>query len=94
MFPVTIWVPHAYPRESPILYVTPTKDMAVRPGQYVSGEGRVYHPYLASWREDVSFYYAYKMNELDECLQIVPRDLVSWIYSLCYRMCSPESHQS
>lgn len=28
--------------------------MAVRPGQYVSGEGRVYHPYLAGWREDVS----------------------------------------
>ena len=59
MFPVVIWVPHAYPRESPIIYVTPTKDMAVRPGQYVSGEGRVYHPYLASWREDVSLYYAY-----------------------------------
>ncbi|KAA6407644.1 MAG: UEV domain-containing [Lasallia pustulata] len=54
MFPVAIWVPHAYPRESPIIYVTPTKDMAVRPGQYVSGEGRVYHPYLASWREDRS----------------------------------------
>lgn len=35
-------------------YVTPAKDMAVRPGQYVSGEGRLYHPYLAEWREDVS----------------------------------------
>ncbi|KAI4133205.1 MAG: hypothetical protein LQ347_002255 [Umbilicaria vellea] len=28
--------------------------MAVRPGQYVSGEGRVYHPCLASWRDDRS----------------------------------------
>ncbi|MCJ1483177.1 hypothetical protein MMC06_003344 [Schaereria dolodes] len=24
--------------------------MAVRPGQHVSGEGRIYHPYLACWR--------------------------------------------
>lgn len=56
MFPVAIWVPHAYPRESPIIYVTPTQDMAVRPGQYVSGEGRVYHPCLANWRDDVSLY--------------------------------------
>ncbi|KAL8823914.1 MAG: hypothetical protein Q9191_005446 [Dirinaria sp. TL-2023a] len=35
-------------------FVTPTKGMAIRPGQYVSGEGRVYHPYLAEWREDRS----------------------------------------
>ncbi|CAO2651765.1 Nn.00g000480.m01.CDS01 [Neocucurbitaria sp. VM-36] len=48
-FPVAIWVPYAYPRESPIVYVTPSKDMFVRPGQHVSGDGRVYHPYLAQW---------------------------------------------
>lgn len=54
MFPISIWVPHAYPREGPLLFVTPTNGMAIRPGQYVSGEGRIYHPYLASWREDVS----------------------------------------
>ncbi|KAF2710223.1 UEV-domain-containing protein [Pleomassaria siparia CBS 279.74] len=48
-FPVAIWVPHAYPRESPIVYVTPSQDMLVRPGQHVSGDGRVYHPYLAQW---------------------------------------------
>jgi hypothetical protein len=36
-----------------MVFVTPTKDMAVRAGQYVSGEGRIYHPYLASWRPDV-----------------------------------------
>ncbi|KAI4273709.1 MAG: hypothetical protein LQ337_004449 [Flavoplaca oasis] len=28
--------------------------MAVRPGQYVSVEGRVYHPYLAGWKQDRS----------------------------------------
>ena len=38
----------------PVGFVTPTKDMSVRPGQYVSGEGRIYHPYLAGWRDDVS----------------------------------------
>ena len=37
-------------------YVTPSGNMAVRPGQYVSGEGRVYHPYLAGWQPDVSVY--------------------------------------
>lgn len=55
-FPVAIWVPYAYPREPPIVYIKPDKDMLVRPGQYVSGDGRVYHPYLAQWAKywDVS----------------------------------------
>ncbi|KAH7132245.1 UEV domain-containing protein [Dendryphion nanum] len=48
-FPVAIWVPHAYPREPPIVYVVPSPDMIVRPGQHVSGDGRIYHPYLAQW---------------------------------------------
>jgi ESCRT-I complex subunit TSG101 len=48
-FPVHVWVPHAYPRESPMVYVKPSHDMLVRPGQHVSGDGRVYHPYLAQW---------------------------------------------
>ncbi|CAE7034214.1 hypothetical protein PTNB73_10493 [Pyrenophora teres f. teres] len=48
-FPVAIWVPHAYPREPPIVYVTPSHDMVLRPGQHVSTDGRVYHPYLAQW---------------------------------------------
>lgn len=55
-FPVAVWVPYAYPREPPIVYIKPDKDMLVRPGQYVSGDGRVYHPYLAQWAKywDVS----------------------------------------
>ncbi|KAG9193617.1 hypothetical protein G6011_03652 [Alternaria panax] len=48
-FPVAIWVPHAYPREPPIVYITPAQDMALRPGQHVSTDGRIYHPYLAQW---------------------------------------------
>ncbi|EXJ54816.1 hypothetical protein A1O7_10157 [Cladophialophora yegresii CBS 114405] len=50
-FPVTLWVPHAYPYEPPMCYVTPTDDMVIRPGQHVGGDGRIYHPYLAHWRE-------------------------------------------
>lgn len=40
-----------------MVYVTPTQDMAVRVGQHVTLEGRVYHHYLAHWSEawDVSF---------------------------------------
>lgn len=54
MFPLSIWIPHEYPRAVPIHFVTPTRNMAVRRGQYISGEGRIYHPYLAGWMEDVS----------------------------------------
>ena len=54
MFPISIWVPHEYPSGVPIAFVTPTKGMAVRAGQYVSGEGKIYHPYLAEWKDDVS----------------------------------------
>ena len=39
---------------APMGFVIPMKNMAVRPGQHVSGEGRIYHPYLAEWRDDVS----------------------------------------
>lgn len=54
MFPISIWIPHEYPRGVPMAFATPTANMMLRAGQYVSGEGRIYHPYLAGWREDVS----------------------------------------
>lgn len=56
--PVAIWIPRAYPREAPLVYVTPTTEMAIRPGQHVSVEGMVYHPYLANWSShwDVSWH--------------------------------------
>ncbi|KAI8942952.1 hypothetical protein NX059_000991 [Plenodomus lindquistii] len=50
-FPVAMWVPYGYPREPPIVYITPSPDMVVRPGQHVGGDGRVYHPYLAQWAQ-------------------------------------------
>ena len=48
-FPISVWVPHAYPRAAPLVYVTPTEKMFVRPGQHVDPQGQVYHPYLAAW---------------------------------------------
>ncbi|EGS20068.1 uncharacterized protein CTHT_0045720 [Thermochaetoides thermophila DSM 1495] len=48
-FPISVWVPHAYPSEPPIVYVTPTETMVVRPGQHVDSQGCVYHPYLTAW---------------------------------------------
>lgn len=50
-FPVSIWIPHAYPREPPLVYVTPTEAMVVRPGQHVDPQGQVYHPYLVGWAD-------------------------------------------
>ncbi|KAM4065917.1 UEV domain-containing protein [Hirsutella rhossiliensis] len=50
-FPLSIWVPHTYPREPPLVYVTPTQTMVVRPGQHVDPQGQVYHPYLVRWSE-------------------------------------------
>ncbi|KAI1372581.1 UEV-domain-containing protein [Hypoxylon crocopeplum] len=50
-FPISLWIPHAYPREAPIGYVTPTENMMVRPGQHVDPQGRIYHPYLVGWAE-------------------------------------------
>ncbi|KAI0388731.1 UEV-domain-containing protein [Xylariaceae sp. FL0594] len=50
-FPISIWVPHAYPREPPLGYVTPTENIMVRPGQHVDHQGRIYHPYLVRWAE-------------------------------------------
>ncbi|KAI1389312.1 UEV-domain-containing protein [Hypoxylon trugodes] len=50
-FPISLWIPHAYPREAPLGYVTPTESMMVRPGQHVDPQGRIYHPYLVGWAE-------------------------------------------
>ncbi|CAN8106338.1 unnamed protein product [Discula destructiva] len=50
-FPISLWIPHAYPREAPLVYVAPTETMVVRPGQHVDPQGQVYHPYLAGWAD-------------------------------------------
>ncbi|KAI9795995.1 MAG: hypothetical protein M1833_006571 [Piccolia ochrophora] len=64
-FPVSIWIPYAYPRAAPLVYVTPTQDMMIRPGQHVGGEGMVYHPYLAGWGE------FWDKSSLLDCLSVL-----------------------
>lgn len=49
--PTELWIPYGYPQEPPIVYVTATPEILIRPGRHVSGEGRIYHPYLARWSE-------------------------------------------
>lgn len=47
--PLTVWLPHQYPRQPPVAFVTPARDMLIRPGNHVDPNGRCYHPYLANW---------------------------------------------
>ncbi|KAI8585207.1 UEV domain-containing protein [Geranomyces variabilis] len=47
--PVALWVPHGYPSQPPICFVTPTSTMLVRASKHVDLSGKVYHPYLAYW---------------------------------------------
>jgi len=49
-YPIAIWIQYGFPQDAPIVFVSPTQDMVVRPGQHVSVDGRVYHPYIASWQ--------------------------------------------
>ncbi|KAM3588634.1 Suppressor protein stp22 of temperature-sensitive alpha-factor receptor and arginine permease [Umbelopsis sp. WA50703] len=49
-----MWIPADYPTHPPIFYVKPTSNMLVRPGMHVDVSGLCYHPYLASWKEDVA----------------------------------------
>ncbi|KAL7269036.1 Suppressor protein stp22 of temperature-sensitive alpha-factor receptor and arginine permease [Rhizina undulata] len=47
--PVSIWIPHQYPKRAPMVFVTPSRDMLIRPGNHVDASGKCYHPYLANW---------------------------------------------
>lgn len=109
MFPISMWVPHEYPRTAPIAFVTPTRNMAVRPGQYVSVEGRVYHPYLAGWKQDVSR--SLFPSHHDQLLKVSAKQnswlsAIFWLnrlhgsgvvllnYSPSCKKCLPENHPS
>ena len=106
-FPITVWIPHHYPREAPMVYVTPTQEMAVRPGQYISAEGRIYHPYLAQWANywDVSRIVQHYLHKLcrahrevlcsnDMLIYLRPHsDQPSSIYCRYSQNSSPRSHQ-
>lgn len=53
--PVTLYFDHAYPRQPPRCFVTPTPGMALKAGHQSVDEGGMVHvPYLASWKEKTS----------------------------------------
>lgn len=33
-----------------MVFVNPVQNMVIRPGQHVSIEGKIYHPFLAHWQ--------------------------------------------
>lgn len=50
-FPVHIYLLEAHPDNGPIVYVRPTNTMKVNlRHRHLDSNGRVYHPYLASWK--------------------------------------------
>lgn len=48
--PVNIWVHGDYPNQAPIVLVTPTREMQIKPSRIVDANGRVYLPYLHEWK--------------------------------------------
>jgi ubiquitin-protein ligase len=50
--PVAIWIPQDYPQSPPMVFVTPRKDMIVKPSRNVDANGKCYHPNLANWSAD------------------------------------------
>ncbi|KAF8448291.1 UEV domain-containing protein [Terfezia claveryi] len=60
--PIHLWIPQRYPHQAPMAFVVPHKDMLIRPGNHVDGNGRCYHPYLTGWGE-----YFDKSNLVDLC---------------------------
>ncbi|SZF02708.1 unnamed protein product [Blumeria hordei] len=51
-FPIELWIPHSYPKDAPIVYVTSAENLMIRPGQHVDLQGKIYHPYLVRWAEN------------------------------------------
>ena len=48
--PVNIWIHNDYPNQAPIVLVTPTREMQIKPSKIVDSNGRVYLPYLHEWK--------------------------------------------
>ena len=48
--PVQLWLQELHPYVPPLVYVTPTSTMAIKPSPHVDTYGKVYHPYLHEWK--------------------------------------------
>ena len=48
--PVQVWLPEAYARQPPIMYVVPTSTMIIKPSHsFVDASGVVSSPYVRNW---------------------------------------------
>eukprot|EP00794_Sanderia_malayensis_P012934 gene12934-14264_t len=52
--PIKIWLLETHPFIPPLVFVTPTSSMVIKPGKHVDNVGRVYLPYLTDWRSPSS----------------------------------------
>lgn len=48
--PVSVWLEENYPQSAPICYVTPSRDMMLLRGTYISMDSVVTFPYLDEWK--------------------------------------------
>ena len=69
--PVTVWLHDHFPRASPLVYVTPTKDMIIKPQHAcVDASGAVDVPYLRNW----SFSRSTLLDLLRTCCQVFSQE--------------------
>lgn len=47
--PIELWLPRSFPREAPMIFVTPSPGIPLKPTTMVDATGRVHHPYGLSW---------------------------------------------
>ncbi|KAH9818488.1 UEV domain-containing protein [Melampsora americana] len=47
--PIAIWIPHDFPLQPPIVYVTPTSEMVVRKSAHIEPSGQCHATYLKTW---------------------------------------------
>ena len=57
--PIKIWLLGSHPFQPPLVYVTPTSNMVIKPGKHVDCYGRVYLPYLTEWKSVSCMFYEY-----------------------------------
>ena len=61
--PINVHLPEVFPNQPPIIHVTPTIDMVVKPTNIVDSNGLVTPQYMTGWRS--------KSHKLPQCLHQV-----------------------
>lgn len=88
--PVNIWLTENYPHGAPIVYVTPTPGMVIKPDHtFVDSSGAVHSPYLKNWDMnfsnlvDLAFDMGIQFGEEPPLFSKPPGML---IYGICFKM--------